>query len=268
MAVNLTYDPANDPDTIEAEDQRDAASLEIGEKLAEEQDKLLAGKYKDAEELESAYIELQKKLGEKSGPESEEDSQDAPESKDEQEEEDPFKDDETAQIIFKASDELNDDGSISEETIEALSQMDSRKLVETYQRIQSELPDEPAEPTAPLTDESVNEIQNAVGGPDAYKAMTSWAQENFTQEEIQAYDNALEGGNLDTINFALQALYYRYTDSVGSEGEMIQGKAASAVDGFRSQAEVVRAMSDPRYDSDPAYRQDVFEKLERSQVKF
>jgi len=55
---------------------------------------------------------------------------------------------------------------------------------------------------------------------------------------------------------------------VGSEGEMIQGKAASPVDGFRSQAEVVRAMSDPRYDSDPAYRQDVFEKLERSQVKF
>ena len=54
MAINLTYDPSNDPDTIEAEDQRDAASLEVGEQLAEEQDKLLAGKYKDAEELESA----------------------------------------------------------------------------------------------------------------------------------------------------------------------------------------------------------------------
>ena len=49
MAVNLTYDPSNDPETIEAEDQRDAESLEIGEKIAEEQDQLLAGKYKDAE---------------------------------------------------------------------------------------------------------------------------------------------------------------------------------------------------------------------------
>ena len=71
MAVNLTYDPANDPDTIEAEDQRDAESLEIGEKLAEEQNELLAGKYKDAEELEQAYIELQKKMGSDSNKEEE-----------------------------------------------------------------------------------------------------------------------------------------------------------------------------------------------------
>jgi hypothetical protein len=73
---------------------------------------------------------------------------------------------------------------------------------------------------------------------------------------------------MDSINFALQALYYRYNDSEGYDGEMVQGKASSAVDGFRSQAEVVRAMADPRYENDPAYRQDVYEKLERSQVNF
>ena len=49
---------------------------------------------------------------------------------------------------------------------------------------------------------------------------------------------------------------------------MLTGKSARAVDGFRSQAEVVRAMSDPRYDTDPAYRQDVYDKLERSNVQF
>ena len=52
MAINLTYDPSGDPETMEAEDQRDAESLEVGEKLAEEQNELLAGKYRDAEELE------------------------------------------------------------------------------------------------------------------------------------------------------------------------------------------------------------------------
>ena len=98
--------------------------------------------------------------------------------------------------------------------------------------------------------------------------MTSWAQENFSPEEVQAYDQALEGGDLNTINFALQALYYRYTDAVGSEGEMIQGKASTAVDGFRSQQEVVRAMADPRYENDPAYRKDVYDKLERSNINF
>jgi len=269
MAVNLTYDPSNDPDTIEAEDQRDAESLEIGEQLAEEQDKLLAGKYKDAEELESAYIELQKKLG-GDKPEPEEDSQDPPEAKEEVDEEDPFKDDGDAQAIFQASSEFDEKGELSEESLEALYKMDSKDLVDAYYRIQAHLPESSDEPEGgpPLSDVDIDNIQNAVGGADAYKNMTSWAQDNFTPEEVQAYDAALEGGDLNTINFALQALYYRYTDAVGSEGEMIQGKASTAVDGFRSQQEVVRAMADPRYENDPAYRKDVYDKLERSNINF
>ena len=269
MAITLTYDPSNDPDTIEAEDQRDAEALKVGEELAEEQDKLLAGKYKDAEELESAYIELQKKLG-GDKPEPEEDSQDPPEAKEETEEEDIWKDDTNAQAIFQASNEYDEKGELSEESREALYKMDSKDLVDAYYRIQESLPestDEPAEST-PLSDADIDSIQSAVGGPDAYKNMTAWAQDNFSPEEVQAYDKALEGGDLNTINFALQALYYRYTDAVGSEGEMIQGKPAAAVDGFRSQQEVVRAMADERYDNDPAYRKDVYDKLERSNIQF
>ena len=49
---------------------------------------------------------------------------------------------------------------------------------------------------------------------------------------------------------------------------MPQGKAAAPADAFRSQAEVVRAMSDPKYDRDPAYRNEVMEKLARSDLKF
>jgi hypothetical protein len=64
--------------------------------------------------------------------------------------------------------------------------------------------------------------------------------------------------------FAIQALNYRYRDSVGTEGRLLTGRTSSSVDAFRSQAEVVRAMNDPRYESDPAYRQDIYEKLERS----
>ncbi len=269
MAINLTYDPSNDPDTIEAEDQRDAEALEVGEQLAEEQDKLLAGKYKDAEELESAYIELQKKLG-GDKPEPEEDTQDPPEAKEEVDEEDPWKDDVGAQAIFQASNEFDEKGELSEESREALYKMDSKDLVDAYYRIQDSLPDSPNEApeSTPLSDADIDSIQSAVGGADAYKNMTSWAQENFSPEEVQAYDKALEGGDLNTINFALQALYYRYTDAVGTEGEMIQGKASTAVDGFRSQQEVVRAMADERYENDPAYRKDVYDKLERSNINF
>ena len=50
---------------------------------------------------------------------------------------------------------------------------------------------------------------------------------------------------------------------------MLQGKAASSSgDVFRSQAELVAAMGDPRYDTDPAYRADVIEKLDASDLEF
>jgi len=262
MAVNLTYDPSNDPETIEAEDQRDAESLEIGEQLAEEEGKLLAGKYKDAEDLEAAYIELQKKLGSN-------DDEPTEETVEQEDEEDPFKDDPAGQTVFQAANEMNDSGELSADTIANLEQMNAADFVDAMSRLEPEGDDaEPQAESVGLTDSDINDIQTAVGGIDAYNAMTSWAQDNFTPQEIQAYDNALEAGNMDNINLALQALYYRYTDSVGSEGDMIQGKASTAVDGFRSQAEVVRAMGDSRYDSDPAYRQDVYNKLERSNIKF
>ncbi len=281
MAINLTYDPSNDPETMEAEEQRDVESLEVGEKLVEEQEKLLAGKYRDAEELESAYIALQKKLGSSDGENLDDDSQEEIEDDTTEEEENPFENDVTAQAIFQASEEYGEDGELTPETMETLSQMDSKDLVETYYRIMEHAEDpevqailqkdqestEPTESTG-LTDSNINDIQNAVGGEQSYNQMIQWAGENFTPQEIQAYDNALEGGNMDNINLALQALYYRYTDSVGVEGNMIQGKAAQTVDGFRSQAEVVRAMGDERYENDPAYRQDVYNKLERSNLNF
>ena len=263
MAINLTYDPSNDPETIDAEDQRDAESLEIGEQLAEQQEKLLAGKYKDAEELESAYIELQKKLG------SNDDTEPAEETV-EEEEEDPFKDDPAGQAVFQAAGEMNENGELTPETIATLEQMTAADFVDAMARLEPDddgVQDVQSESTG-LTDSDINDIQTAVGGVEAYQQMTSWAQDNFTPQEIQAYDNALEAGDMNNINLALQALYYRYTDAVGAEGDMIQGKAAPAVDGFRSQAEVVRAMGDPRYENDPAYRQDVYDKLERSQIQF
>ena len=50
---------------------------------------------------------------------------------------------------------------------------------------------------------------------------------------------------------------------------MLTGKAPqTSKDVFKSQAQVVAAMSDPRYDNDPAYRQDLIEKLDRSDIKF
>ena len=53
MAETLSYENAPDTEVLSPEEQD---SLQVGEKLVAEQEGLLAGKYKSAEDLESAYL--------------------------------------------------------------------------------------------------------------------------------------------------------------------------------------------------------------------
>ena len=65
------------------------------------------------------------------------------------------------------------------------------------------------------------------------------------------------------------ALKSTYLENTGSEGDLLTGSSAKETkDVFQSQAQVVEAMSDPKYDRDPAYRKSVMEKLERSNLQY
>jgi hypothetical protein len=69
--------------------------------------------------------------------------------------------------------------------------------------------------------------------------------------------------------FAIQALNAKYQEAVGNDGRLLTGQGAvDKQDVFRSQQEVVQAMSDPRYEKDPAFRNDVYAKLERSNIAY
>jgi hypothetical protein len=104
-----------------------------------------------------------------------------------------------------------------------------------------------------LTQEQANELYQMVGGEQEYRAMLNWAGTNLSQEEIQMYDAVMETGNPNAIFFAVQALNNQYVDSVGTDGQLLTGRSASdSGSAFRSQQELVAAMSDPRYDRDPA----------------
>jgi len=119
-----------------------------------------------------------------------------------------------------------------------------------------------------MTEADATNLRNAVGGDEKYNEMIGWAAQNMSEQEISLYDSIMERGDPAAAYFAVQALSYRYQDANGFEGNLVQGKSPSTSPGFRSQAELVQAMSDPRYDNDPAYRQDVARKLERSNIKF
>ena len=266
MAVNLTYDPSDDPEAIEAAEERDAASLEVGEKLAEEQEALLAGKYKDAEELEKAYVELQKKLGSKDEPT--EDVEQTSATEDETEETSLS---DGASLITSANDEYYaNDGKLSEETLEKFSGMSSKELVEAYLEVQNtDAFKANTEEVADLSESEINTIKNFAGGETQYDNMISWANSSLDAKSQEAFDSIINSGSVDAIKIAVSGLKSQYEAANGFEGKMYTGKAPkTSTDVFRSQAELVAAMNDKRYDRDPAYRQDIIEKLDRSNLDF
>ena len=266
MAETLSYDNTPDTEVLTAEEQN---SLEVGEELVAQQEQLLAGKYRSAEELENAYLSLQKKLGQ-----TEEEEVDY-ESTDEGYEEEEGSDEEVSEyapavnLINDASEEYYaNDGQLSEETIESFSQMSSQDLVNAYIEIQKNNPQAPTQGVE-LSEAQVNQVQNACGGEANYNAVVDWAASNLTDEAINAFDSVVDSGNPMAISIAFKGLQNEYNEANGYEGRMLQGRAASSAgETFRSQAELVSAMGDPRYDTDEAYRDDVLRKLDNSDLQF
>ena len=213
MAETFTMNetPAN-PEILNSDEKE---SLAIADSLEQGEQPLFAGKFKDPQALEQAYVELQKKLGEPR-------------------DEVPTPEDEGEPAEAESEAEADDDG-------------------------EEEL----------LSDEQAEMLMVMVGGQKAYQSMLEWAGDNFSQEEIEMYDGVMGSGNPNAIYYAVQALQSRYNDAVGSDGQLLTGRGAQDTDdSFKSQAELVAAMSDPRYDRDPAYRNDVMRRLENSDVQF
>ena len=262
MTEKLTYDPtpADAPEFTEEEQN----SLEVAEKLGQEEAELYAGKFENAEELENAYLELQKKLGSK-------DEDDEVEDPTLDEDEYPDEVSDGVNLITQASEEYyENEGAISEETMERFKEMSSSDLVEAYMAIRDRNPDiDGGGYSADLTDAEMNQVYNSAGGEAEYNNLTTWAAQNLDESKMEAFNDIIDRGNATSIQIAVAGLRAEYEAQEGYEGRMLTGKAAkSSGDIFRSQAEVVQAMNDPKYDRDPAYRQDVYDKLERSNLQF
>ena len=270
----MTYDAGTDTiTTSENLTPEEQDSLKVGEAMEAEQEQLLAGKYENAQELEKAYVELSKKLGEKgdetSGETGDSESSDT-EAKTEETEE-TTEDSPVTSLINEASAEFySNDNTLSPETLEKFSEMSSKELVEAYLETQKNAQAPSAQDEVPdLSEAQVNSIKNSAGGDAEYGKIIEWANGNMSRDDVEAFDDLVSSGNVGAIKLAVAGMKANYENANGYEGRMLTGKAPKASgDVFRSQAEVVKAMSDPQYDNDPAYRMDVMEKLERSNVQF
>ena len=201
MAETLTYQPETTTETITDNlTEEEQSSLEVGEKLVAEQEGLLAGKYKNAQELEKAYVELQKKLGDNK---ESEDTEKVSAEEDKSEPESELS--EHATLINSASEEYFSNGNkLSDETMAKFSSLSTQDLIKAYMEVQSKT--EPAsEQVAPadLSDSDINQIKNSAGGDQAYANIVNWAKSNLDAKQITAFDEVINTGSVQAIQLAV-----------------------------------------------------------------
>ena len=300
----MTYDPGTDTVTTEnslTPDEQD--SLQVGEAMQEQQEQLLAGKYKNAEDLEKAYVELQRKIGEKNSEDSESTRESEisiegqKEGKEEKETSENLEDNfylEDGKVNYESVNEAygeklgnifkdseidpwsiskhfyDNEGTITEEMYTSLEGAGlSRSSIDAYLAGKAAQEGYGTEEIQDLSESDVSSIKSVVGGDAEYTKIIDWAADNLPKNDIESFDELISTGNIGAIKLAVNGMKAQYENANGYEGRLYSGKAPqTSSDVFRSQPELVAAMSDPRYDTDPAYRQDVMQKLDRSDLQF
>ena len=275
MAETLTFDNTTEQTSADNLTSEEQESLQLGEQIQEQESQLLAGKYENAQQLEKAYIELQKKLGSEDKEDTSEETQ-SEESEEKEESDNKFPEEmkPALETLKSATEEFQKTGKMSEETLDKFNEMSSKELMQVYFSMYDAAKDAGVDvgesPDFDLTESDVNKIQNSVGGESKYNQLLGWANENMPEASLKSFDRLISKGDAGSIQMAIDGIKAQYDYANGYEGRMLTGKPpkGGSDDVYRSQAEVVAAMSDPKYDIDPAYRQDVVDKLSRSDVHF
>jgi len=120
-----------------------------------------------------------------------------------------------------------------------------------------------------LTSNDIASLTSVAGGREEYNSMIQWASDNLDPKQISMFNGVIKKGDPSACFFAINSLKQIYGAQADTEGKLLTGKASPERNvQFRSQAEVVAAMQNPRYDNDPAYRQDVFNALSNSNLDY
>jgi len=247
-----------------------AEDLQTLAKNETDENGLILGKFKSVEDLAASYKELEGKLGQVS-----EEDQATEETEEQTQEEGEFDAEEyygdglasvLEEVGIDAQDitqRFTDTGEISEDDYSKLGEAGfSKQVVDTYLDGLRGVGEGDEIPT-----QQIQNIKDSVGGDQAYEQMADWCQQNLSEQEIKAFDKITETADAPVIQLAVEGLYTRYQNAMGVEPDLVTGRpAASGPNPYRSTAEVQAAMSDPRYGKDVTYTENVYSRLNNSNV--
>lgn len=106
------------------------------------------------------------------------------------------------------------------------------------------------------------DAEQIAGGKENLDAALKWAATGLSQAEQDYYERTIS--TFGSHKQAVEWLMSKFSKAHPSEGTFVQAQPGGHGDVFNSSAEMQAAMSDPKYQTDPAYREQVAAKLQRS----
>lgn len=234
----------------------------------EQPEQLLAGKFKSPQELEKAYLEAQKLIGQRGQqPPTEEPASPAPEQYTPELGKQLYGD--TVSSAIEAA-EINPlemaekvyAGQDVSSYVDALVEKGGlpRDVVQTY--LDGVRPAATPAPAAAgqLSEADVAEIKAAVGGDQEFARISQWAVGNLGPQDLADYNAAVDSGNKEAARFALRAMKSMAQGGTASEPQLIGGGTAARSDVFESGQQAIDALNKRNesgkrlYEADPKYR--------------
>lgn len=146
--------------------------------------------------------------------------------------------------------QLETNGNLTEEAYAALERTGLRReLVELY-----------VDNLNYRRDAQTQEALTYAGGEAEWQNLSQWAAQNMPEGDVARYNELLASSEW---RVALDALRVR-REASGVEPRLVSGSntVAGTTFGYRSKSEMKADMSDPRYAKDPAFRQQVMQKMQ------
>lgn len=115
-----------------------------------------------------------------------------------------------------------------------------------------------------LEERFVNAVYDRAGGKAEFERTIQWAAANLPQGTVDAFNKAIDNSNLEVISLMLEGIKSRMVSARGTANPTIIGGAgdgSGATKGFASKADMIKAMSDPRYGRDSTYTRSVEQKM-------
>lgn len=110
-----------------------------------------------------------------------------------------------------------------------------------------------------LESEFTNAVYNSAGGEQAYNKVIEWAQGNLSNKVLSSFNRAIDNNNLEAVTLMFEGMKAKMIAKQGTRNPTIMGGGVTngGYKGFSNKQEVVEAMSDPRYGTDPNYTRSV-----------